>query len=48
MTNYRFTILLRQYYSRYYIADIMSWVIYLACLPNSDERLSFFKLNVME
>ena len=48
MPNYRFTILIRLDFSRYFIEDIISRLIYKSCVLDNEEDQSFCKVNVME
>ena len=48
MPNYRFTILIRQEFSRYYLVDIILRFIFEGCIPDNEEGESFFKLNAMQ
>ena len=49
MPNYRFTVLIRQDFSRYYIVDIIiSSLIYKRCVLDNEEGQSFCKVNVIE
>ena len=48
MPNYRFTILIRQGFSRYYLVDIILRFIFEGCIPDNEEDQSFCKLNAMQ
>ena len=48
MPNHRFTILIRQGFSRYYLVDIMLRFIFEGCIPDNEEDQSFCKLNAMQ
>ena len=48
MLNYRFTILIRQDFSRYYLVDVILWFIFNGCIPDNEEGQSFCKLNAMK
>ena len=45
MPNYRFTILMKHYFSRYDIVDIISRLIYQSCVPDNEEAQGFCKLS---
>ena len=51
MPNYRFTILIMQGFSRYYLVHIRFSAlrfIFKGCIPDNEEGQSFCKLNAME